>query len=199
MTDKSAGTQIVERLRSHFPNPVAVDDGDKGTAYCVGGAVCIAAAHTSRAWLCPILREEHRFPSAGDLAEVLRHLYPQLEAHPRLEQVAGMLIRTNDTGNFEAAWKRLENLLNWEPAREPIKPVPKPVKVLTLLVPIEQAVQQQAPPSPLAPEEEFQIKRRSTKGRRRPANHYEIRQRRMAFEQRGLRIRFRAAMRHAER
>lgn len=90
---------IVEALRINFPEP------DIETNYCVGGALCI-----SLGW------EIMTFPSTYAL---VRAAYCQFDALPPAREdtdgyiwyLANHVLEANDKGDFEEAWRSLENLL----------------------------------------------------------------------------------------
>jgi hypothetical protein len=105
-------------IRARYPRPRAGPCGNvSGLFYCVGGALCL---HIGRSLA-------YTFPSRTALSEALRESNPDLTlvaAH----DFAGLIIRANDAGNFEAAWHHLGYALDWKRLpRAKRKKEPEPV------------------------------------------------------------------------
>lgn len=169
------GSQIVEHLKRIYPNPVAAIDAaspdDEGGLYCVGGAVCLAVAHLRH---INMPSDDYlSFPSTEQLANILCQFSPyMMHCRDRAEKAAERIINYNDEEKFEKAWSELEKVLNFAVSeQQPEEEKPKPV------------------PAKITPRRQ----------RLRAESQREISARRRHFEERGIRIRFRAQMRKAWR
>lgn len=97
----------VTKIREAYPRPVKADDGPDG--YCVGGAFCKYLEFVNPDIPC---YGHTNFPWKNVLADYL------LEANPKLENYnaarhASDIVEFNDDGNFELAWKRLDEALKY--------------------------------------------------------------------------------------
>ncbi len=99
-TPKLTGITLYHAIRALYPNP----DRQVGPGgYCVGGALMK---------FCDAIRGP-AFPAQGQLISLL------MRANPALAEVwalfyAGNIIRRNDQGDYEGAWKQLKAALTHE-------------------------------------------------------------------------------------
>ena len=102
MTRTEAET-YVSALKEKYPHPVRVTSPSRDTySYCVGGCLAKEANHD---WL---------FPDSAILTNLIEHLNPGRK-RTSVHALALCVIRANDCGDFEKAWKSLtEALTNQE-------------------------------------------------------------------------------------
>lgn len=94
----------VADIKAKFPNPSdPLDDQKTETSYCVGGAFCMALGWKS-----------NTFPNVDILMEALREANADLSIR-LADKYAVDIIKANDAGDYEAAWKALGDALEYKP------------------------------------------------------------------------------------
>lgn len=104
-------TVTVEEIRAKYPNPVKAIAGNlRDGYYCVGGALCkFLYGDSGEAF--PISQLNRALVAANPaLARNIHCVYT------KAEDFGASIIGQNDSENFEAAWKFLDEALNWKPA-----------------------------------------------------------------------------------
>ena len=101
--------ETIAQIRANFPRPVSALDGplDVEGKYCVGGALWCTAFPNSDDDKVVML-----FPMPPAIAEALMVLNEQLP-HQEALGFANLIMDSNDTRNFEAAWQYAAEALEW--------------------------------------------------------------------------------------
>lgn len=108
---------LVADIRREYPNPISANtrhDLLECERYCVGGAFC-RYLHKRRPDKIGRLfntacYSNIRFPFAYKIAQIVQDAMPHIPMGTLFPQ-AEKIPKANDIGNFEEAWKELENLL----------------------------------------------------------------------------------------
>lgn len=108
---------LVKMIRHQYPTPAKFDDTGGGSGdYCVGGALflyCLENNQMIRAFIQSQIDWHEcllNFPLLEELTVLLRELNPDLTA-VMAESYADGIMSFNDIGQFEHAYKRLEEAL----------------------------------------------------------------------------------------
>ncbi len=102
---------IVESIRAWFPNPARLKNvlHDRNPdSYCVGGALCLYM-YTHGFDVPP-----ERFPTAMQLANAIMAANPNIDSGRAVDAALDVLT-ANDTGDFDAAWRYLDDALSYRP------------------------------------------------------------------------------------
>lgn len=101
---------LIDTIRAQYPHPIRLGDAAnyvESKRYCVGGGICYVCAP------CIIV---NGFPAIGQLTHALRVANPRLP-YRKAHYLAECIIRRNDKGHFEDAWRYAERALTY-PTKE---------------------------------------------------------------------------------
>jgi hypothetical protein len=113
----------VAELRKKYPWPLRASQasGYVEDEYCVGGAICKEMG---------IERHGCNFPTAGEIRTAIERANPNLDHYLMTNVDSGSfddsceaIVKFNDCGTFEQAWKEMEKLLKWKPKLRTIEDI----------------------------------------------------------------------------
>ena len=108
--------RIVHHARHELPRAFQPDDKSAVDPRCVGSRVVQAAVKLGYGGLFGDLGGERfdPFPQKGRLAAAMGRLFPALDMNRSLGGVAGDIIDNNDSGQFDAAWDKVDETVDRE-------------------------------------------------------------------------------------
>lgn len=112
----------IDKIKKLYPNPITAAQHNNPEEYCVGGA-CILYHSDLLIKQSFVLDDEcfYRFPPCIKLAQALEKINSKLRRRRSQsfftstgDYYAKLITISNDRGNFEKAWRYLEEALNYE-------------------------------------------------------------------------------------